>query len=221
MTKPRGLASGAVLWVAAILGFAIVMTASPPAALAQTADPGQFVQDLGNKAIAQLAGTEIPESEEQSRFRTLLMQYFDLNAIGKFTVGRAYWASATPAQKKEFLQLYATQVTSAYARRFRDYSGEQFTVTGQNREGDSDTLVDSQITRPTGGNPVPVQWRVRAENGSLKIADVVIAGISMAVTDRQQFSAVIERGGGSIQALIEALKNQNLNVAEPPAGTRG
>jgi len=57
---------------------------------------------------------------------------------------------------------------------------------------------------------------VRGANGTFKIADVKIAGISMAVTDRQQFAAVIERGGGNIQALIDALKTQNL----APASTK-
>jgi phospholipid transport system substrate-binding protein len=190
-----------------------------PAAVAQVqaGDPAQFVQQLGDKAIAQLAGKQIPEQEERARFRQLLNQYFDIDAIGKFTVGRAYWGSATPQQQKEFLTLYETQVTNAYAKRFENYSGQQFKVTGQQKEGDSDTIVNSEVTQPGGGAPVSVQWRVRPENGGYKIADVVIAGISMAVTDRQQFDAVIQRGGGTIQALINALKTQNV----VPASTNG
>jgi len=185
----------------------------PVTAQAQAQDPGKFVQELGDKAIAQLAGKAIPEEEERARFRALLTQYFDVNAIGKFTVGRAYWGSATPAQQQEFLSLYESQVTAAYAKRFQDYEGEQFKVTGQQKESDQDTIVTSEISRPSGGPPVPVEWRVRAANGTFKIADVKIAGISMAVTDRQQFAAVIERGGGNIQALIDALKTQNLTPA--------
>jgi phospholipid transport system substrate-binding protein len=169
------------------------------------------VQQLGDKAIAQLGGKQIPEQEEQARFRKLLNEYFDIQAIGKFTVGRAYWGPATPAQQKEFLGLYETQVTNAYAKRFENYSGQKFEVTGAKKEdGDDDTIVNSEVTQPSGGEPVSVQWRVRPENGGFKIADVVIAGISMAVTDRNQFDAVIQRGGGTIQALIDALKTQNV-----------
>ncbi|MDB5397199.1 MAG: putative toluene tolerance transporter [Rhodospirillales bacterium] len=191
---------------------AILAASLPVAAQAQTSDAGQFVQDLGNKAIAQLAGKQIPEAEEQARFRNLLNQYFDVTAIGRFTAGRAAWAAATPEQQKEFLSLYETQVSNAYAKRFQDYSGETFKVTKQQKDSDSDTVVSSEITRPNGAPPVPVQWRVRAEGGTFKIADVVIAGISMAVTDQQQFSAVIQRGGGNIQALIDALRSQNMVV---------
>jgi phospholipid transport system substrate-binding protein len=199
---------------------AAVLSIFPPVvAQAQTADPGQFVQNLGDRAIAQLAGKQITESEERARFKQLLNEAFDLGAIGKFTVGRAYWSTATPQQQQEFLSLYATQVSNAYAKRFQDYSGEQLKITGQQKDPDGDTVVSSEITSPSGGQPVPVQWRVRPEAGSLKIVDVVIAGISMAVTDRQQFSAVIQRGGGGIQSLIDALKSQNLSVAQPPART--
>lgn len=199
-------------FTAAFAAPAILATSLPVAAQAQTADAGQFVQDLGNKAIAQLAGKDIPEAEEQARFRNLLNQYFDVTAIGRFTVGRASWAAATPEQQKEFLTLYETQVSNAYAKRFEDYSGETFKVTKQHKDSEIDTVVSSEITRPNDGPPVPVEWRVRAESGTFKIADVVIAGISMAVTDQQQFSAVIQRGGGNIQALIDALKNRNVVV---------
>jgi phospholipid transport system substrate-binding protein len=194
---------------AVALAVPAILAPVPAAAQEKAADAGQFVQQLGDKAIAQLAGQQVPEQEERARFKKLLTEYFDVNAIGKFTVGRAYWGTATPEQQKEFLSLYETQVTNAYAKRFQDYSGEQFRVTNQQKDSDADTLVSSIITRPAGA-PVNVQWRIRAGNGSFKVADVVIEGISMAVTDRQQFAAVIQRGGGTLQALIDAMKSQNM-----------
>jgi phospholipid transport system substrate-binding protein len=207
--RPSGRLLAAIVFAAA----AASALAPRPAAAQQDAGAGKFIQDLGDKAIAQLAGKGIPEQEEENRFRQLLVQYFDLNAIGKFTVGRAYWASATPAQQQQFLGLYETQVTKAYAKRFENYSGQQFKVTGGEKEGSSDTLVNSEIVSPEGGQPVTVQWRVRMEDGGLKVVDVVIAGISMSVSDKQQFSAVIERGGGTIQPLIDALSKQDVTPA--------
>jgi phospholipid transport system substrate-binding protein len=212
----RSLSRG-MLILATALG-PVVIAAPPAFAQEQASGPSQFVQQLGDKAIAQLAGKQIPEEEERARFRQLLNQYFDIDAIGKFTVGRAYWSSASDAQRKEFLGLYETQVTNAYAKRFENYSGQQFKVTGaQKEDGDNDAIVNSEVSQPSGGPPVSVQWRVRPENGGFKIADVVIAGISMAVTDRNQFDAVIQRGGGTIQALIDALKTQDM----VPASTNG
>src|SRR3569623_2038105 len=88
---------------ATTLAVPAILTPVPAAAQEKAADPGQFVKQLGDKAIAQLATQQVPEEEERARFKNLLNQYFDDIAIGKFTVGRAYWGTATPAQQKEFL----------------------------------------------------------------------------------------------------------------------
>jgi phospholipid transport system substrate-binding protein len=210
MNSARHSLFGSLFAVTAAFAAPMLLVAAVPAAAQEkAADPAQFVQSLGDKAIAQLAGKEVPEAEEQARFRNLLTEYFDVNAIGKFTVGRSYWSTATPAQQKEFLSLYEAQVANAYAKRFQDYSGFTFKVTGQQKDDETDTVVNSEITRPTGA-PIPVQWRVRSESGTYKIADVIIAGISMAVTDKQQFAAVIQRGGGTIDALIGAMRSQSM-----------
>ncbi|MDB5396831.1 MAG: putative toluene tolerance transporter, partial [Rhodospirillales bacterium] len=176
-----------------VTAFGLILAPLPASMAAQPQDPVQFVQELGDKAIAQLANTGLSAEEEQLRFRRLLDQYFDLAAIGRFTVGRAYWANASADQQQEFLSLYEAQLTDIYAKRFQQYSGERFTVTGQQRDGEGDPVVNSQVHRPSGGAPVAVQWRVRSASGGFKVVDVVIAGISMAATDRQEFAAVIQR----------------------------
>src|ERR1700761_2231281 len=209
MNSARNSLFGSLFAVAAVLAAPAILAPVPAAAQEKASDAGQFVQQLGDKAIAQLAGQQVPEQEERARFKKLLVSYFDVNAIGKFTVGRAYWGTATPEQQKEFLSLYETQVTNAYAKRFQEYPGYTFKVTNLQKDDGTDTLVNSTITGPS-GPAISVQWRIRGENGTFKGADVVIEGISMAVTDRQQFAAVIQRGGGTIQALIDAMRSQNM-----------
>jgi phospholipid transport system substrate-binding protein len=197
---------------------AAALLAGPPPARADapTTAAAQFVQSLGNRAMAQLVGKQVPEDEERARFRQLLEEAFDVPTIGKFTAG-PYWRSATEQQKQEFLKLFENQVVAAYAKRFQEYSGEQFKVNGAQAADGGDVIVDSQIVRPAGGPPVHVQWRVRPEPSGLKIVDVTVEGISMSVTQRQEYASVIERGGGTFDALIEALRNQSAPVASPPA----
>ena len=59
---------------------------------------------------------------------------------------------------------------------------------------------------PNGGSKIKVDWRVREKNGQMKVIDVVIEGVSMALTQRSDFSSVIQRGGGKIDVLLEHLR---------------
>src|SRR6185295_1139960 len=94
---------------------------------------------------------------------------------------------------------------AAYSARLSNYSGEQFQVKDEVPAGD-DTMVNSQIVRPS-GPPVRVEWRVRKQSdGSLKIV-VVVEGVSMTITQRSEFASVMQQGGG-LAALNARLRDK-------------
>lgn len=142
----------------------------------------------------------------QTAFRELLRSSFDTYTIARFVLGR-YWNSATPAQQREYLRLLEDMVVLTYARRFDQYhySGETLQVGTVHPEGNNDVTVDSQVTlqqRP----PLKVSWRLRERNGQFRIIDIAVEGISLMVTQRSEFSSLIERNGGRIEALLDALR---------------
>ena len=111
-------------------------------------------------------------------------------------------------QKREFMKHFEDWIVTAYGARFSEYSGEQFKVVGQRPESEAITMVSSQIQRPAGGPPIRVDWRVAKSGNDLKIADVVVEGISLMVTQRQEFASVIQRNGGKLDALIRILREK-------------
>ncbi|BBK33612.1 phospholipid transport system substrate-binding protein [Stella humosa] len=183
-----------------ILAGVLVLPVAQPA-LAET--PKALVESLGDKAIRQLTGT-VARPEREARFQNLLTAGFDIHAIGRFTLGR-YWNQANPAQQAEYLKLFEKFIVQAYAARFAEYSGEQFRVVGERPDGEV-TIVQSEVFKP-GNPPARVEWRVR-HGGQPKIVDVVVEGISMAVTQRSEFAAVISRGGGNVDSLLTALRQK-------------
>ncbi|BBK35508.1 toluene tolerance protein [Allostella sp. ATCC 35155] len=185
-----------------ILAAALFMLPAVPPAMAET--PKGLVEQLGDKAIRQLTG-DMPRSERESRFQNLLSSGFDVDAIGRFTLGR-YWNQASPAEQQEYLKLFEKFIVQAYAARFAEYAGEQFRVVSDRADGEV-TLVQSQIFKP-GSQPARVDWRVRTTSGQPKIVDVVVEGVSMAVTQRSEFAAVIQRSGGRVAGLIRALRDK-------------
>lgn len=171
---------------------------------AQAADAAAFIDSLGQKALSSLTTPDLDQAEREKRVRGLLRSYFDIDVIARFTLGPA-WRSATDAQKSEYVKLFEKMIVKTYAQRFSEYSGQQMKVGRATEASERDTIVASQIIQKD-GPPVAVQWRVRKKGGDIKIIDVIVEGISMSVTQRSDFNAVIQNGG--MEALLKSLRER-------------
>lgn len=161
-----------------------------------------MISGLAQKAIAVMQDAGASEAAKKAKLQSLLVSNFDLNAASKFALGRA-WREATPAQQAEYRKLYQAMIVEVYSRRFGDYNGETFLVKGETKQANGDVLVNS-VVKSAGSNGIKVDWRVRKN----RVVDVIVEGVSMAVTQRSDFAAVIERGGGKLDALLSYLRNQ-------------
>ncbi len=168
---------------------------------------GKFIQNLGDSVITIIADKKITPDQRTDKFRDILRTSFDLQTIGRFVIGRT-WNSATPDQQKEYMRLFQELVIKNYGSQMTLYTGEGFTVTGVRVESEKDTVVNSQITHPDGSEPTSIDWRVRQRDGNLGIIDVVVEGVSLSVTQRQEYASVIQRNGGQIDGLLTLMKQQ-------------
>lgn len=167
----------------------------------------KFIQNLGDQAISILADKKLSNDERGAKFRDMLHNTFDLQTIGRFVIGRN-WATATPEQQTEYMKLFESLVVKTYSDRFALYTGEGFKVRSSTPESEKDTIVNSEITRPDGTKGTEVTWRVRQKDGKLGILDVVVEGVSMSVTQRQEYAAVLQRNGGDFNGLLQVMKEK-------------
>src|SRR5215472_16378321 len=188
--------------------FALIVGALAPVILAAAADPAAVINNLGNRALEVLGKNATP-AQRVARFQELFREDFDVPGIARFVLGR-YWKTATPEQQAEFVKLFEDYITIVYSSQLAAYSGETLKVTGS-RPGPEGAIVASEIVRPTGAPPVKVEWHLTDRNGTYKINDVAVDGISMAVTQRSEFAAVIQRNGGQVQGLITQLREKTGN----------
>jgi phospholipid transport system substrate-binding protein len=186
----------------AIIGIGILVPSRPAAA---AADPAAVVTNLGNQAL-QVLGKNVNPNVRVTRFRQLFVEDFDVPRIAHFVLGR-YWRVATPQQQQQFIRLFTDYIAMVYANRLAEYSGENLKVTGS-RPAPDGSLVSSEIVRPNGAPPAQVEWLLTHSGGTYKISDVIVEGVSMAVTQRSEFAAVIQRDGGQLQGLISALRQK-------------
>lgn len=166
-----------------------------------------FIETVSARGLKFLSAPQLSQEQREKEFETLLKDSFDLKTIARFAMGR-YWRQATEEQKQEYINLFEDMVVDTYARRFGEYQGQQIAIEHARAEGQKDAIVNSKIISNNGDPDVRLDWRVRYKNGEYRIIDVLVEGVSMSLTQRSEFSSIIQSGGGNIEALLEKLRTR-------------
>ncbi len=199
MTTARSLLAVVVLALAAVAG--------RPASANPGAEASKFVENMANVAIRTVADKQISDQLRTERFRQLFVGSFDIPEIARFVLSR-HWRSASTQQRERFVSLFEDMTVLTWAKRFKEYGGETLKVVAVQPEND-DWLVISEIVRPQqAGQPVHVRWRLRQETAGWRVVDIIVEDVSMALTQRQDFAAVLQGNGGSVDALLDTLQNK-------------
>ena len=207
MRRKRLIPDNAAMLAQGIVAVFVVvagMMATPgPAAAGEY--PADFISALGNQGLAVIRSNAAID-QKAAYFHQMLRQDFDLARISRFGLG-PYWRAASEREQQEFSRLLEDHLVRFYGRRFAEYGGESLRVTGSRADPDG-VIVSSQIIRPQ-GLPIAVDWRLGLSDGRYKIADVIVDGVSMALTQRSEFAAMIQRNGGQVAGLLAALRAEN------------
>jgi phospholipid transport system substrate-binding protein len=176
----------------------------PSAAAAET-----VVQRLVEQVWQLLADRGDAPDIDRDHLLSVLDEGTDLTLLGRLVLGR-YWRDASPGQRTAYLQLFRRYMLQTFIQRLRQYAGtdmshpgERFQIIASRPVGERDILVQSRVAPPT-SQPLRVDWRLRERPGEPVIIDLIVEGISLLVTQRSEFAAVLERGG--IEGLLTELR---------------
>ncbi len=194
-------------FLALILGVFIAVVSPTAQGAADEFGDGahKFIRSLADQAMTSLTDKKLNEADRQSNFRKLLSEYFDVSSLGKWVLGR-YWRRASKVERAEYLNLFEDLIVGTYANRFREYTTEMLSISNTTSLGNS-AIVHSLMERKD-DKGLRVDWRVKFPDGRYKIVDIMIEGVSMAQTQRSEFSSVIRRNGGKVSGLISALRGK-------------
>ena len=203
-------------FIGAVLGLLIVTSTANAEKRELGGLAEAFIGSLSNQVAQLNQNRSLDSTTRRTKFMRLVERGFDLNWIAKFVVGRP-WKTASPYQQKEYLDLFKNLVELTYSKRFIEYSQQRIIVLGHKLGKRKFIFVESQLVDPKNpkGN-VNIVWRLIPKGNSFKIVDVVIAGISMAITQRNEYSAVIKRNNGSFDLLLAAMKVQLEKLRSAP-----
>jgi phospholipid transport system substrate-binding protein len=196
------LARRAFLLLAASLPFV-----APGVAQAQM-DPGRaanFIKSTGDALVAAL-NSNAPLAQRRERVAGALRQAVDMEGTGRFILGR-WWRVASPAEQQEYLRLFEETLIRNLASRFGEFQGVRFSLGRSQQRTEDDALVTTVVERPN-SPALNLDWRVAEVGGQPRIVDLVAEGTSLRLTQRSEYSAVIQRGGNQVSALLTAMRNQ-------------
>jgi len=142
------------------------------------------------------------------RLREIMEQRAAMPQIARFAAGIA-WRSMNADQQSRFVAAFTKFVSSVYASRFQEYastgkSAESFKIGQVVDAGRKGMLVKTTIIR-TGEAPVNVEWLVTDQPGQVLIADIVIEGVSLLITQREEIGGMLEARHGDVEKLISDL----------------
>ena len=167
----------------------------------------EFIRQLANDAFGILNDTMLTQDERDEAFRSLLKDGFALDYVSRLVLGR-HRRTASKVQMAEYNRIFPEYILRIYSSRLTEYGDEEVFVDGTAPAGKRDIYVRSKISRPD-GPPLAADWRVRRIKEEFKVIDLKIEGISMVITQRDEFLAKIASSG--LDSLIADLKRH----AEP------
>jgi phospholipid transport system substrate-binding protein len=156
------------------------------------------VEGLAERAWALFQSGNLDQRTRLDQLTGLIESRTDVALLSRLVLGR-HWQRLTATQQARYEQLFGDVVLRNLARRLDQYVNgaegsldQHFRITGSQPAGKQDVLVRSRVAPPT-GNPVSVDWRLRMQGDRPVIIDLIVEGVSLLVTQRSEFAAVIER----------------------------
>ena len=174
--------------------------------LAYSLNPKDFVNELVNDAISKLADKNLNKDEKAIFIEKVALENVDINALGLYTLGELRKSSSKDVifrYQKSFEKYFLKSLTS----RLTDYSSSKFEILGEDKKSSNYTIVNSKIVPNDGGPEIKIDWRIYTKNPDKPlIRDLIVEGLSLARTQKEEFASVLSSNNNDILALISKLE---------------
>ncbi len=204
-----------------VLGFICAM-ALAAAALAQELAPDQLVQKITDEVLAAIkSDKQLAAGDKQKAIKLAeekVLPYIDFEQATRLAVGRA-WSQASAEQKKRLVGEFRNMLVRTYSNAISAYQGQTLKVLpARGKQDPEDTVVRTQFVR-AGGQPLPIEFHMRQADKTWKVYDIVVEGVSLVMTYRSEFDAVVKQEG--IDGLIKRLAQKNAPAAVGGSAPKG
>tara|TARA_A200000113_G_scaffold167434_1_gene152110 strand:+ start:251 stop:847 length:597 start_codon:yes stop_codon:yes gene_type:complete len=173
--------------------------------VAYSSNPKDFVNELVVDAITKLADKNLNKDQKIIFVEKVALENVDVKALGLYTLGELRKSSNEEDilnYQKSFEKYFLKSLTS----RLTDYSSSKFEISGEDKKSSNYTIVNSKIIPTDGGPELKVDWRVYTKNPDKPlIRDLIVEGLSLARTQKEEFGSILSSNNNDIKILIEKL----------------
>ena len=169
-------------------------------------EPNIFVQSTVNRASTILGG-DLGKEQKIEKLKQIAKETVDIRGIGFYTLGK-HRKSINDQQKKQYTELFEDYFLKSFSSRLAEYSNPEIEVTSQEKLNDKYTIVSSILVATKERPEVKIDWRIYTKNPEKPlIRDLIIEGLSLARTQKEEFNSIIQSNDGDINALFASLKD--------------
>ena len=168
-------------------------------------EPSEFIQITVNKASAALS-SNFTKEEKIIKLREIAKESVDIKGIGFYTLG-SYRKTISSSEKEKYLTLFEQYFLKSFSDRLAEYTDPKVKVVSSKKINEKYTIVSSILIATEKRPEVKIDWRVYTKSSENPlIRDLIIEGLSLARTQKEEFSSIIQSNDGDIRALFLSLK---------------
>ena len=173
--------------------------------IAYSISPDVFIQSTVNRA-SKILSENISKIEKINRLKKIALETVDIRGIGFYTLG-AYRKQMNADQLKTYATLFEQYFLKSFSSRLAEYSNPEIEVNSKKKLNEKYTMVSSTLVATNQRPEVKIDWRIYTKNPEKPlIRDLIIEGLSLARTQKEEFSSIIQTNDGDINALFDTLK---------------
>ena len=177
---------------------------------AYSTEPDIFVQSTVNRA-SKILSQDITKKEKMEKLKIIAEETVDIKGIGLYTLGGAR-KNLDNTDKEKYSKLFKKYFLKSFSSRLAEYTNPEIDVQGKKVLNENYTIVNS-ILKGTNERPeIKIDWRIYTKNSSdPMIRDLIIEGLSLARTQKEEFSSILSSNNGDINSLFQTLENFSKN----------
>ena len=173
---------------------------------AYSIEPDVFVQSIVNRA-SQILSKNISKEDKMNELKVIAKETVDITGIGLYSLG-SHRKGLSKDQLANYKNVFEKYFLKSFSSRLAEYSNPEIEVNSKKKLNDNYTIVSSTLVATDSRPKVKIEWRVYTKNPeNLLIRDLIIEGLSLARTQKEEFSSIINSNDGKIEALLKNLSD--------------